>query len=119
MQKSDLLTVPVEHLDIKLVNVVPLIEMMDKTAFQARNLARAAQIADEMVADPEATIILTLAGSLISAGQKQIILDLMRINAVDPIVSTAANIVDQDFFHPLPSRPSPAHITPAHNPLPN
>ncbi len=101
MQKSDLLTVPVEHLDIKLVNVVPLIEMMDKTAFQARNLARAAQIADEMVADPEATIILTLAGSLISAGQKQVILDLMRINAIDAIVSTGANVVDQDFFEAL------------------
>src|SRR5258708_14290574 len=101
MQKSDLLTVPVGHLDIKVVNVVPLIEMMGKTAFQARNLARAAHIADEMVADPDAAIILTLAGSLISAGQKGIILDLMRINAVDAIVSTGANIVDQDFFESL------------------
>ncbi len=101
MQKSDFLQVPIEHLDIKAVNVVPLIEMMAKTAFQARNLARAAHIADAMVADPDAAVILTLAGSLISAGQKQIILDLLRINAIDAIVSTGANIVDQDFFEAL------------------
>src|SRR5260221_12963179 len=117
MQKSDLLTVPVEHLDIKVVNVVPLIEMMDKTAFQARNLARAAHIADEMVADPEATIILTLAGSLISAGQKQVILDLMRINAVDALVSTGANIVDQDCFQALGFRDYQGNITAGDNAL--
>lgn len=101
MHKQDLMQTTVEHLDIKVVNVVPLIEMMGKTAFQARNLARAAQIADAMVADEQATVILTLAGSLISAGQKAIILDLMRANAIDVIVSTGANIVDQDFFEAL------------------
>ncbi|EFO80129.1 deoxyhypusine synthase-like protein [Oscillochloris trichoides DG-6] len=101
MEKTDLLHTTVEHLDIKAVNVVPLIEMMGRTAFQARNLARAAQIADAMVADTQATVILTLAGSLISAGQKGVILDLLRCNAVDVIVSTGANIVDQDFFEAL------------------
>ncbi|HVO42575.1 MAG TPA: deoxyhypusine synthase, partial [Aggregatilineales bacterium] len=101
MDKSELLQRPVEHLDIKVVNVVPLIEMMGKTAFHARNLARGAMIFDEMVGDPQASIILTLAGSLISAGQKGIILDLMRFNMVDAIVSTGANIVDQDFFEAL------------------
>ncbi len=101
MEKEQLLQMPVEHLDITQVNVVPLVEMMGKTAFQARNLARAAVIADAMVADANATVILTLAGSLISAGQKRIILDLLRANAVDVIVSTGANIVDQDFFEAL------------------
>jgi deoxyhypusine synthase len=101
MEKSELLQTPVEHLDIKVVNVVPLVEMMEKTAFQARNMARAAMIFDEMVRDADASIILTLAGSLISAGQKGIILDLMRSNMIDAIVSTGANIVDQDFFEAL------------------
>src|SRR5277367_4735967 len=98
MKKTELLHTTVDHYDIKAVNVVPMIEMMEKTAFQARNLARAAKIVDEMVGDKECGIILTLAGSLISAGQKGIILDLMRSNMVDAIVSTGANIVDQDFF---------------------
>src|SRR5258705_3654107 len=46
-------------------------------------------------------IILTLAGSLISAGLKKIIVDMVRNNMVDAIVSTGANIVDQDFFEAL------------------
>lgn len=101
MQKSDLLHTTVDHYDIKKVDVVPVIEMMEKTAFQARNLARAAKIVDEMVCDKDCGIILTLAGSLISAGQKNILLDMMRSNMVDAIVSTGANIVDQDFFEAL------------------
>jgi deoxyhypusine synthase len=99
--KRDLLQVTVEHLDITRVDVIPLIEMMERTAFQARNLARAAKIADAMVADADGSVILTLAGSLISAGQKGAILELMRCNAIDAIVSTGANIVDQDFFEAL------------------
>jgi deoxyhypusine synthase len=91
----------VEHIDIKQVNVVPLVEQMANTAFQARNLATAARYFDAMIADRECGIILTLAGSLISAGQKQIIIDLMQNNMVDAIVSTGANIVDQDFFEAL------------------
>src|SRR5207247_5051487 len=82
-------------------NVVPIIDLMEPTAFQARNLARAAKYLDTMVADKECGIILTLAGSLISAGQKWIILDMIRCNMVDAIVSTGANIVDQDFFEAL------------------
>jgi deoxyhypusine synthase len=101
IHKNDLLPQTVDHYDIKAVNVVPMIEMMEKTAFQARNLARGAKIFDEMVADHDCGIILTLAGSLISAGQKGIILELMRCNMVDAIVSTGANIVDQDFFEAL------------------
>src|SRR5258705_11191209 len=46
-------------------------------------------------------IILTLAGSLISAGLKKIIVDMVRNNMVDAIVSPGANIVDQDFFEAL------------------
>ena len=101
MNKTDLLQTTVNHYDIKTVNVVPMIDMMEKTAFQARNLARAAKIVDEMVGDKDCGIILTLAGSLISAGQKGIVLDMMRSNMVDTIVSTGANIVDQDFFEAL------------------
>lgn len=91
----------VEHIDIKSINTIPIIEAMGKTAFQARNLYRASEIANMMVADTNCGIILTLAGSLISAGMKAAIVDLMRANAVDAIVSTGANIVDQDFLEAL------------------
>lgn len=90
-----------QHIDIKGHNVVPLVEDMDKMAFQARNLARAAKIYDMMLNDKDCAVILTLAGSLISAGLKQVIIDLIEHNMVDAIVSTGANIVDQDFFEAL------------------
>ena len=99
--KTELLTTPVEHLDIKETNVVPLVEAMAKTAFSARDLGRAARIVDAMIADPDAGVILTLAGSVVSAGQRKVIVDLLEANMVDAIVSTGANIVDQDFFEAL------------------
>jgi deoxyhypusine synthase len=99
--KRELLTTPVEHLDITTVNVVPLVEMMGKTAFSARDLARAGRIVDMMVRDEGAGVILTLAGSVVSAGQRKVITDLIDANMIDAIVSTGANIVDQDFFEAL------------------
>lgn len=54
-----------------------------------------------MQEDKECAVFLTLAGSLISAGLKKVIVDLLKNNMVDAIVSTGANIVDQDFFEAL------------------
>ncbi|MFN5855866.1 MAG: 1,9-bis(guanidino)-5-aza-nonane synthase [Pseudanabaenaceae cyanobacterium] len=99
--KSEFLKETVEHIDIKAFDVVNLVEAMSKTAFQGRNLGRAAKIYDEMIADKDCAIILCLAGSLFSAGLKGIVYDLIKNNMVDMIVSTGANIVDQDFFEAL------------------
>src|ERR1700726_2085768 len=96
--KADYLTAPIEHIDITAWDPRPLIEGMSKTAFTARDLARAADITQRMVADRDCGIILCLAGSLISAGLKKVFVEAIRCNIVDAIVSTGANIVDQDFF---------------------
>jgi deoxyhypusine synthase len=100
-KKSELLVDVVEHIDIKKHNVVPLVEAMSKMAFSARDLARAAKIFDTMLREEDCAVILCLAGSLVSAGLKKIIVDLVRNNMVDAIVSTGAIIVDQDFFEAL------------------
>ena len=100
-KKSDLLVEVVEHIDIKEHNVVPLVDAMSKMAFSARDLGRAAQIYDQMLRDEDCAIILCLAGSLFSAGLKNVVVDLIRHNMVDAIVSTGAIIVDQDFFEAL------------------
>lgn len=99
--KTQLLAKEVRHLDITQFNFIDLIEGMDGTAFQARNLARAAKIYSKMLEDKQCGVILCLAGSLISAGLKKIVLDMIENNMVDAIVSTGANIVDQDFFEGL------------------
>lgn len=100
-KKQELLKIPVEHIDIKAHDLSTYVESLQNTSFQARNLYRGAKIFEEMIRDPHCGIILCLAGSLISAGLKQVIVDLIEHNMVDIIVSSGANIVDQDFFEGL------------------
>lgn len=99
--KKTLLQEPIEHIDITQINCVSWVDAMRKTAFQARNLGRAAEIYHNMLSDSDCGIILCLAGSLISAGLKKVVIDLINHHMVDAIVSTGANIVDQDFFEGL------------------
>ncbi|MCX7797407.1 MAG: deoxyhypusine synthase [Melioribacter sp.] len=99
--KKDYLQKIIKHIDIKEHNVVNLVDAMEHMAFSARDLNRAARIYDMMLRDKECTIILTLAGSLFSAGLKKVVYDLVTNNMVDVIVSTGAIMVDQDFFEAL------------------
>jgi deoxyhypusine synthase len=99
--KKDLLKDQIQHIDIKKYNVVPLVDAMEKMAFSARTLNRAANIYDMMLKDKDCTVILTLAGSLFSAGLKKVVYDMVMNNMVDVIVSTGAIIVDQDYFEAL------------------
>lgn len=91
----------VEHIDIKKHNVIELVDAMGKMAFQAKNLKRASDIYDRMLKDKSCSVILTLAGSLFSAGLKDIVVDMIRNRMIDAIVSTGAVIVDQDFLEAL------------------
>jgi deoxyhypusine synthase len=90
----------IEHIDITRHNVVSLVDAMRDMAYSARDLNRA-EIYDRMLRDPDCGVILCLAGSLISAGLKRVFVDMVRSRMVDCIVSTGANIVDQDFFEAL------------------
>src|SRR5246127_3554901 len=99
--KQDLLKQPIQHIDIKQHDVVALVDAMQHMAYSSRDLARAAQIYERMLRDKDCGVILCLAGSLISAGLKQVFVDLIRNHMVDAVVSTGANIVDQDFFEAL------------------
>ena len=99
--KKDFLKDIIQHIDIKEHNVIKLVDSMEKMAFSARDLNRAANIYDRMLKDKDCTVILTLAGSLFSAGLKKVVYDMITNNMVDAIVSTGAVIVDQDFFEAL------------------
>jgi deoxyhypusine synthase len=92
----------IKHIDITAnPGILPLVESMKHMAFSSRDLHRAASIYDMMLKDKKCGVILTLAGSMISAGLKKIIVDMIKNNMVDAIVSTGANMVDQDFFEAL------------------
>lgn len=99
--KKNLLQTKIKHIDIKNFNSISLIESFNDMAFQSRNLAQACKIYDKMIDDKECSIILCLAGSLVSAGLKKVIVDLIESNMVDIVVSSGAVIVDQDFFEGL------------------
>ncbi|RPI35419.1 MAG: deoxyhypusine synthase, partial [Nitrospiraceae bacterium] len=101
MSKKKFLKKAVTHIDIKAFDATPLITQFGKTAFQAKNLARACEIYEKMLKDRNCAVILCLAGSLFSAGLKKIVYDMVENNMVDAIVATGAIIVDQDFFEAL------------------
>jgi len=99
--KGELLANPIRHIDITGFDARPVVESYREMAYSARTLARAADIYSQMLADRGCAVVLTLAGSLVSAGLKKALMTLVEHNMVDAIVSTGANIVDQDFFEGL------------------
>ncbi len=101
MKKKDLLKKVVEHIDIKAINAVDIIEAMKKMSFSARDLANASDIYDRMLKEKKCAVILTLAGSTSAAGCMQVYVDLVKNNMIDAIVATGAAIVDMDFFEAL------------------
>lgn len=101
MKKTDLLIEQVAHIDITSFDSRGLIDSMEKMSFSSRDTARAASILNLMVRDPDATVILTLAGSTSAGGLMNLYADMIRYNMVDVVVATGASIVDMDFFEAL------------------
>lgn len=99
--KRGLLRTPITHVDIKKLNVKPLVESYGEMSFSARDLARAADIYNRMLADKSASVWLTVAGSTSAAGCMQLYADLVQNRMADVIVATGAAIVDMDFFEAL------------------
>ena len=99
--KKSLLNNPVEHIDIKSFDARTIIDGMSKMSFTSRDTARAAGIYNEMLADHDCSIFLTLAGSTSAGGCMNLYTDLVKNNMVDAIVATGASIIDMDFFEAL------------------
>ena len=99
--KKSLLNSPVEHIDIKSFDARKIIDGMGKMSFTSRDTAKAASIYNEMLADKDCSIFLTLAGSTSAGGCMNLYADLVKNNMVDVIVATGASIIDMDFFEAL------------------
>jgi len=99
--KKTLLNRPVEHIDIKSFDARKIIDDMSKMSFTSRDTARAAGIYNEMLADKDCSIFLTLAGSTSAGGCMNLYADLVKNNMIDAIVATGASIIDMDFFEAL------------------
>ncbi len=99
--KKSLLSNPVEHIDIKSFDARKIIDGMSKMSFTSRDTARAAGIYNEMLADKDCSIFLTLAGSTSAGGCMNLYTELVKNNMIDAIVATGASIIDMDFFEAL------------------
>jgi|TARA_B100001093_G_scaffold510370_1_gene576098 deoxyhypusine synthase len=99
--KKTLLNSPIEHIDIKSFDARKIIDGMSKMSFTSRDTARAAGIYNEMLADKDCSIFLTLAGSTSAGGCMDLYTDLVKNNMIDAIVATGASIIDMDFFEAL------------------
>lgn len=69
-----------------------LAERMGKTAFQARSLGQALRIWQEMLAQDEVVIFFGLAGAMVPAGMRPLIVYLLENRLIDVLVSTGANL---------------------------
>src|SRR3989337_2201724 len=68
-----------------------LVERMAEPAFQARNLGQAARIWETMLRD-DCTIFLGLAGAMVPAGMRSLLVYLIEHRLIDVLVSTGANL---------------------------
>ena len=100
-RKAELLSTTVEHIDITSFDARPIVEAMGKMSFTSRDLARATDLYNRMLADPACSVILVIAGSTSAGGCMDLYAELVRSNMVDAIVATGATIVDMDFFEAL------------------
>ena len=100
-RKASLLGREVVHVDITSFDARPIIAAMQGMSFSSRDLGRATEIYNEMLADKDCTVMLTLAGSTSAGGCMNLYADLLANNMIDCIVATGASIVDMDFFEGL------------------
>jgi deoxyhypusine synthase len=100
-RKAELLSNPVEHIDITKFDARPIVEAMGHMSFTSRDLARATTIYNTMLEDRACSIILVIAGSTSAGGCMDLYAELVRSNMVDAVVATGASIVDMDFFEAL------------------
>lgn len=97
-RKGEYLTTPIRQIDLEKVHTVSdLLDAFSGASIQARALARCVDIYQQMLEDPECTIVMGMAGALIAGGLRKVIRDMIERRIVDVVVSTGA-ILYQDIY---------------------
>ena len=99
LEKEDVLKEKVKPIDFdKIVTVKDLMDAYKDSSVQSRALATCAIVLEKALKDPaRPTIILGLAGPLVAAGLRKVIVDMIKFGLVDAIVTIGA-IPYQDFY---------------------
>ena len=99
-QRQKILNKQIEHISYeKLKNTIPLIDAFSKSSFQARKLGKGAKLYKKEL-ENGTTIIWSLAGSIFSAGLRELVIESIRKNLVDCLVCTGA-LFEQDMLEAL------------------
>ena len=92
VKRQDYLRQPVEPFGVEAgCSVSDVLDRMGRVSFQGRNLSLAYQVWMNMLRD-ETAIFLGLAGAMVPAGMRRIIVYLMEHRLIDCLVSTGANL---------------------------
>ena len=102
-QRQEILNKKIEHIKYEnLKYIAPLIDSFSKSSFQARKLGEGAKLYKKEL-EKETTIIWSLAGSIFSAGLRELVIESIRKNLVDCLVCTGA-LFEQDMLEALGHR---------------
>lgn len=89
---SEFLHTPTKPVEIeKKLSISDLLDKMGGASFQGRNLSQAYDVWKRMLYD-ETTIFMGLAGALVPAGMRKLIMHLIENRWIDCLVSTGANL---------------------------
>ncbi len=92
VSKKEVLSKPVETIEVGKKSVSRLLDEMAQTGFQGKKLGQVAEIWADMAVQRDLTVFLGLTGSLSTTGQWKIVKWLVENRYVDVLVSTGANI---------------------------
>lgn len=97
MKKKDLLSIPTRPFDPceSADGVAGVLERMQGTAFQGRQLGTAFEVWKKMLGD-NCVIMMGLSGAMVPAGMRRILVRMIENRLIDCLVSTGANL-----FHDL------------------
>jgi deoxyhypusine synthase len=100
--REELLKTPIRMLDLSgKRSIGEMVSQFSHTSFQARRLAQCVDIYRKMTdGDGSHTIFMGLAGSMIAAGLRHVISDLIKTGMVDVIATTGA-VVYQDYYQAM------------------
>jgi len=73
-------------------SVVELVDQMKNAGFGARKIGLASETAEKMFGDKSCKVFLGLAGAMVPAGMKEIIIGLISKKKIDILVTTGANL---------------------------
>lgn len=84
---------PVEQMDVEPSSaIVKLVNSWDNMGFNAKRLARACKIYENMINNKDCVKYFALSGAMVPAGMQKIMYDFIDLGFVDVLVTTGANL---------------------------